>query len=109
MRRPLIPESLPPSRRSKNSPSSVSLLPMSFALMVNEFPSTACIGIDGEIVCGVGCCCLTSETYGRNGVNQILRSFHRTASSTTVGWSRLNILNVFYIILSTTVSFLDLK
>ena len=34
---------------SKNSPNSVSLLPMPFALncmMVNEFPSTACVGID---------------------------------------------------------------
>ena len=36
--------------RFKNSPNSVSLLPMPFALncmMVNEFPSTACVGISG--------------------------------------------------------------
>ena len=36
--------------RFKNSPNSVSLLPMPFALncmMVNEFSSTACIGIGG--------------------------------------------------------------
>ena len=54
------------------------------------------------------CCCMPSETYGRNGVTQIFRSFHRTASSTTGGWSRWNILMCFlYIILSTTVSFLE--
>ena len=38
--------------RFKNSPNSVSLLPMPFALncmMVNEFPSTACVGI-GRVV-----------------------------------------------------------
>ena len=34
------------------------------------------------------CCCLPSETYGRNVVTSIFRSFHRTASSTTGGWSR---------------------
>ena len=54
------------------------------------------------------CCCLPSETYGRNGVTPIFRSFHRTASSTTGGWSHWNILNVFfllYIILGTTVSY----
>ena len=34
------------------------------------------------------CCCIPSKTYGRNGVTQISRSFHRTASSTTGGWSR---------------------
>ena len=33
-------------------------------------------------------CCLSSETYGRNGVTPSFRSFHRTASSTTGGWSR---------------------
>ena len=36
--------------RFKNSPNSVSLLPMPFALncmMVNEFSSTACVGIGG--------------------------------------------------------------
>ena len=54
-------------------------------------------------------CYLPSETYGRNGVTLIFRSFHRTASSTTDSWSRLNILMCFlYIILSITVSFLDL-
>ena len=38
------------------------------------------------------CCCLPSETYGRNGATPIFRSFfHRTASSTTGGWSRWNI------------------
>ena len=31
------------------------------------------------------CCCLPFETYGRNGVTQIFRSFHRTPSSTTCG------------------------
>ena len=40
-------------------------------------------------------------------VTPIFRFFHRTASSTTGGWSRWNILMWFiYIILSTTVSFL---
>ena len=37
--------------RFKNSPNSVSLLAMPFALncmMVNEFPSTACVGIGGS-------------------------------------------------------------
>ena len=46
--------------RFKNSPNSVSLLPMPFALncmMVNEFPSTACVGVD----VGIGCC------FGRVG------------------------------------------
>ena len=41
--------------RSKNSPNSVILLPMPFALncmMVNEFPSTACVGIDVGSGCG---------------------------------------------------------
>ena len=49
-------------------------------------------------------CC--SETYESNGVTPIFRSFHRTASSTTGGWSRWNILMrlYIYIILSTTVS-----
>ena len=55
------------------------------------------------------CCCLLSETYGRNEVTQIFRSFHRTVSSTTIGWSRWDILMCcFKFILSTTVSFLDL-
>ena len=43
--------------RSKNSPNSVTLLPMPFALncmMVNEFPSTACVGNDGGSGCGFG-------------------------------------------------------
>ena len=40
-------------------------------------------------------CCLPSETYGRNGATPIFRSFHRTASSTTGGWSRWNILMCF--------------
>ena len=34
------------------------------------------------------CCCMPSETYGRNGVTPIFRSFYRTASSTTGDWSR---------------------
>ena len=41
----------------KNSPNSVSLLPMPFALtcmMVNEFPSTGCVGIDGRSGYGFG-------------------------------------------------------
>ena len=41
----------------KNSPNCVSLLPMPFALncmMVNEFPSTACVGIDVGSGCGFG-------------------------------------------------------
>ena len=29
------------------------------------------------------CCCLPSETYERNGVTPMFRSFHRTASSIT--------------------------
>ena len=42
--------------------------------------------------------------------DSIFRSFHRTASYTTGGWSRWNILMCFlYIILSTTVLFLNLK
>ena len=43
--------------RSKNSPNSVSLLSMPFALncmMVNEFPSTACVVIDSGSGCGFG-------------------------------------------------------
>ena len=43
--------------RFKNSPNSVSLLPMSFALncmMVNEFPSTSCVGIDVGSSCAIG-------------------------------------------------------
>ena len=43
--------------RSKNSPNSVSLLPMPFELnwmMVNEFPSTACVGIVGGNGCDFG-------------------------------------------------------
>ena len=43
--------------RFKNSPNSVSLLPMPFTLncmMVNEFPSTACVGIDVGSGCGFG-------------------------------------------------------
>ena len=43
--------------RFKNSPNSFSLLPMPFALncmMVNEFPSTACVGIDAGSGCGFG-------------------------------------------------------
>ena len=42
---------------SKDSPNYVSLLPMPFALncmMVNEFPSTACVRIDGGSSCGLG-------------------------------------------------------
>ena len=40
------------------------------------------------------CCCFTSETYGDSN----FRSFHRTESSTTGGWSRWNILVCFYYI-----------
>ena len=43
------------------------------------------------------CCCMPSETYGSNEVTQIFRSFPRTVSSTTGGWSRWNILMCFYI------------
>ena len=45
----------------------------------------------------ISCCCIPSKTYGRNGVTPIFRYFHRTASSTTGGWSRWNILMCFYI------------
>ena len=38
-------------------------------------------------------CCMPSETYGKNGVTQIFRSFPRTASSTTGGWSSWNIFS----------------
>ena len=41
----------------KNSPNSVRLLPMPFALncmVVNELPSTACVGIDVGSGCGFG-------------------------------------------------------
>ena len=38
---------------------------------------------------------MPSETYGRNGVTPIFRSFHRTANSTTGGWSLWNILMCF--------------
>ena len=53
--------------------------------------------------------CIPSETCGRNGVTPIFRSFHRTDSSTTGGWSRWYILMCFflYIIQSTMVSFLE--
>ena len=43
--------------RAKNLPNSVSLLTMPFALncmMVNEFPSTACVGIDVGSGCDIG-------------------------------------------------------
>ena len=43
--------------RFKNSSHSVSLLPMPFALncmMVNEFPLTSCVRIDGGSCCGFG-------------------------------------------------------
>ena len=51
-----------------------------------------------EDTCSSCCyCCLPSKTYGRNGVTPIFRSFHRTASSSTGGWSRWNILMCFYI------------
>ena len=53
------------------------------------------------VICDVysrfSCCCMPSETYGRNGVTPIFRSFHRTASSTTGGRSRWNILLCFCI------------
>ena len=63
----------------------------------------------GRFVLVTVVCYLPSETYGRNGATQIFRSVHRTASSTTGDWSRWTIFNMlFYIILSTTVSFLDL-
>ena len=32
------------------------------------------------------CCCMPSETYERNGVTQIFRSFYRTAGSIIGGW-----------------------
>ena len=52
-------------------------------------------------------CCLPSETYGRNGVTQIFRSFHRTVSSTQAAGvvGTFNVL--LYIILSTKGSFLE--
>ena len=43
--------------RFKNTPHFASLLPMPFALncmMVNELPSTACVGIDVGSGCGFG-------------------------------------------------------
>ena len=43
--------------RSKNSSNTASLLPMPFALncmMVKQFPSTVCVGIDGVGGCGFG-------------------------------------------------------
>ena len=47
------------------------------------------------------CCyfCMPSESYGRNGVTQIFRSFHRTVSSTTGGCSVVGtfLKCVFYI------------
>ena len=48
---------IPTLCRPKNTPNSVSLLSMLFTLnymMVKEFPSTACVGIDGGSGCGVG-------------------------------------------------------
>ena len=45
------------NNHNKNSPNSVSLLLMPFALnfmMVNEFPSTACVEIDVGNGCGFG-------------------------------------------------------
>ena len=41
------------------------------------------------------CSCMPSETYGRNGATLIFRSFHRTASSTTGGWSRIILQDLF--------------
>ena len=57
------------------------------------------------------CCCFSFKTYGRNGATPILRYFNRTASSTTGGFSRWNILMCLkkYIILSSTVPVLDFK
>ena len=58
------------------------------------------------------CYCTHSNTYGKNGATLIFLSFHNTASSTTGSWSPGNILmclKKLYNILSTTVSFLDLK
>ena len=40
--------------------------------------------------------CLLSETYGRNGATPIFKYFHRTASFTSGGWSRWNILMCFF-------------
>ena len=56
------------------------------------------------------CCCLPSETCGRNGTTPIIRSFHRTASSTTSDWSLWDILNVIFIsFLALRSHFLELK
>ena len=44
-----------------------------------------------------GGCCFYSETVGRNRATPIFRSFHRTPSSTTGGWSRGNTVMCFFI------------
>ena len=55
------------------------------------------------------CCFIPSQTYGKNGVTPIFRSFYRTASSTTGSWSRCT-LNCAYIYHSGHYDiFLDLK
>ena len=54
-----------------------------------------CITVYHQIICY--CCCMPSESYGKNGETSIFRSFHRTASSTTGGWSHWNILMFIYI------------
>ena len=41
------------------------------------------------------CCCMPSETYGRDGATPIFRSIHRTASS-TISIKLYAALNIFY-------------
>ena len=42
------------------------------------------------------CYCMPSETYGRNGVTPIFRSFHRTASS-TISIKHYEASNILYL------------
>ena len=83
----------------------------SFVMLVEDEEATIWKRHTSEPGSCLPCCCLPSETYERNVATPIFRAFHRTASFTTRGWSRWNMFMCFllYIILSTTVSFLDLK
>ena len=64
---------------------------MMIALWWRYGREVGCSSDDDGIVVGVVVVVCLPRTYGRNGVIPIFRSFHRTASSTTGGWSPWNI------------------